>query len=405
MNAKIKKDFPIFKQKINGHPIIYLDSASTSQKPQAVLDAVNNFYTTSNANVHRGVYTLAEQATQMYEDARATVAKFLNADPNEIVFTGGTTESINLVANTWGIIDVEPDDEIVITELEHHSNLLPWQLLAYHQDATLKYIPVRADGRLDLSKLSSIFTDQTRLVSVSHVSNALGSHNGVAEIIEAAHNIGALVVVDAAQSAPHQAIDVRKMECDFLAFSGHKLLAPTGVGVLFVNKAMHEVMPPYQVGGGMVYEAAYKEASWRDMPYKLEAGTPPIAQAIGLAAGIKYLQETVDFAELKKHEAALCEQLIDGLSELSSIRILGPVDELKKTGHLVSFVVDGMHAHDVAAYLDKFGICVRAGHQCAQPLAKKMGLDASVRVSFYLYNDAQEVEQFLAVMRELHKGL
>lgn len=401
----LRSDFPIFKQKINGHSLTYLDSASTAQKPQAVLDAMMNFYTTSNANIHRGVYTLGEKATQLYEEARATVAQFINADASEIVFTRSTTEGINLVASTWGMVDVEPDDEIVITELEHHSNLLPWQMLAYHQDATLKFIPVRADGTLDMKKVPQIITEQTKLVAITHVSNFLGTHNGVQEIIEKAHDIGALVLVDAAQSAPHQPIDVQKMGCDFLVFSGHKILGPTGIGVLYVNKALHEVMPPYQLGGGMVYEAGFKEASWREMPHKLEAGTPAIAQAIGLAAGIRYLQDNVDFAALRKHEAALCEQLIDGLSALSSIKILGPVHELKKTGHLVSFVVDGMHAHDVAAFCDTFGIAVRAGHQCVQPLSKKMGIDSSVRASFYLYNTPEEVDQLVRVMTKLHQSL
>lgn len=405
MKKTIRNDFPILKQTINGHPLIYFDNASTSQKPQQVLDALIHFYTTTNANIHRGVYTIAEQATQLYEDARIKVATFIGAaDPKEIVFTQGTTEGLNLVAATWGAVDILQGDEIVITELEHHSNILPWQLLAYHQEAKLKYIPVLADGRLDITALSTI-TSRTKLASVSHVSNVLGVHNPVQAIIDAVHAVDGMAVIDAAQSVAHQPLDVQKMQCDFLAFSGHKMLAPTGIGVLYIKKDLHESLPPYQVGGGMVYDVDFRQATWRDMPHKFEAGTPPIAQAIALGAAIDYLRDNVDWADLRKHEAALCEQLIDGLLKLSSVKILGPIDELKKVGHMVTFTVDGMHAHDVAAYLDQYGICVRAGHHCAQPLAKRLGIEASVRASFYLYNTPQEVDKMLQVMGTLHQSL
>ncbi|MCX5922628.1 MAG: cysteine desulfurase [Candidatus Dependentiae bacterium] len=406
MKKNIRNDFPILKQKMNGHPLIYFDNASTSQKPQAVLDALMNFYTTTNANIHRGIYTIGEQATQAYEDARVKVARFINAqDPSEIVFTSGTTESINLVASTWGVCDLEEGDEILITELEHHSNMVPWQLLAYKQSAKLKFIPVLPDGRLDTKTLSKLITSRTKIVSLSHVSNALGVHNGIQDIITAAHAVDAMVMIDAAQSVPHQPIDVQAMNCDFLAFSGHKMLAPTGIGVLYIKKDLHDFMSPYQVGGGMVQEVDFKEATWRSMPQKLEAGTPPIAQAIGLGAAIDYLQSSVDWAALRAHEAALCTQLIDGLSTIPSIKLLGPLDELKKVGHMVSFTVDGMHPHDVAAYLNNYGICVRAGHHCAQPLAKKLGIEASVRVSFYCYNTVAEVKYFIEVMKKIHTVL
>lgn len=398
---KIHKDFPILSTKFNGKPLIYFDNASTTQKPQAVLDSLMNFYTKSNANVHRGVYALAENATQAYENARAAVAQWINADPSEIVFTRGTTESINLVASTWGQCVVEEDDSIVITELEHHSNMVPWQLLAYKNDAQLKYIPVKSDGSLDISKLSKFITKHTKFVSVSHVSNALGVHNPIQEIIERAHAVGAYVLIDAAQSVAHQPIDVKKMDCDFLAFSGHKILGPTGIGVLYIKKELAELMPPYQFGGGMVHEVDFQETSWRQAPYKFEAGTPAIAQAVGLAEAISYLQSNVDWAELRAHEAALCVRTIEGLSTLKGVRLLGPLDQLKKVGHMVSFTVDDIHPHDVAAYLDQFGICVRAGHHCAQPLAKKLGIDASVRVSFYCYNTLAEVEIFLEAMAKL----
>ena len=398
---KIQKDFPILSTTINGKPLIYFDNAATTQKPQAVLDALMNFYTQSNANVHRGVYTLAENATQAYENARAVVAQWINADPSEIVFTRGTTESINLVASTWGHCVVEKDDSIVITELEHHSNMVPWQLLAYKNDATLKYIPVHADGTLDISKLSKLITKHTKFVALSHVSNALGVHNPIKDIIDRAHAVGAYVLIDAAQSVAHQPIDVKKMDCDFLAFSGHKILGPTGIGVLYIKKELAKLMPPYQLGGGMVHEVDFQETSWRPAPHKFEAGTPAIAQAIGLAAAITYLQKNVDWAELRAHEAALCTRTIQGLWAIKGIRLLGPLDQLEKVGHMVSFTVDGMHPHDVAAWLDQFGICVRAGHHCAQPLAKKLGIEASVRVSFYCYNTMEEVETFLQAMSQL----
>jgi cysteine desulfurase/selenocysteine lyase len=398
---KIQNDFPILSTKINGKPLIYFDNAATSQKPQAVIDALTAFYTQSNANVHRGVYTLAENATQMYENARATIARWINADPSEIIFTRGTTESINLVASTWGSCIVEEDDSIVITELEHHSNMVPWQLLAYKNDAELKYIPVHADGTLDISKLSKIITKRTKFVSVSHVSNALGVHNPIKEIIDRAHQVGAYILIDAAQSAAHQPIDVKKMDCDFLAFSGHKILGPTGIGVLYIKKEIAELMPPYQLGGGMVNEVDFQETSWRSTPHKFEAGTPAIAQAVGLAAAVNYLQNKIDWASLRAHEAALCTRAIQGLSAIKRVRLLGPLDELQKVGHIVTFTVEGMHPHDVAAYLDQFGICVRAGHHCAQPLAKKLGIDASVRVSFYCYNTLEEVEIFLKAMNDL----
>lgn len=402
----IRNDFPILKQKMNGHNLIYFDNAATTQKPQVVIDSLVNYYTTSNANIHRSICTLGENATQMYEDARAKVAQFIGAsDASEIVFTRGATEGINLIANTWGECDVDDGDEIVITEMEHHSNLVPWQMLAYRKNAKLKFIPVLPDGTLDMEKAASIITHKTKLVSLVHVSNALGTHNPIQQLIDMAHAVDAMVVIDAAQSVAHQPIDVIKMDCDFLVFSGHKLLAPTGIGVLYIKKDLHEHIPPYQVGGAMVQEVDFKQASWRDMPYKFEAGTQSIADAIALGTAIDYIKAHIDWADLRAHETKLTTALIDGFSEIPSVKILGPIEQLKKVGHLVSFTVEGMHAHDVAAYLDKNGICVRAGHHCAQPLAKKLGYGASVRASFYAYNTMEEVERFIEVMRQLHKEL
>jgi cysteine desulfurase/selenocysteine lyase len=401
----IKKDFPIFKRTINGKPLIYFDNASTTQKPQVVLDAIINFYTHHNANVHRGVYTLAEEATQAYEHAREVVAQWINAHPSEIIFTRGTTEGINMIASTFGPCVVQESDTILITELEHHANLVPWQLLAYNTEAFLKYIPVAQDGTLKITALPRLLTKKTKIVALSHVSNALGVHNPIQEIIEAAHAVGAYVLIDAAQSIAHQPIDVQKMDCDFLAFSGHKIFGPTGIGVLYVKKEILDVLPPYQVGGGMVHEVDYKETSWRPAPHKFEAGTPAIAQAVGLAAAITYMQNNVDWAALRAHEAALCSRLIDGLSAIKEVTLLGPIEQLKKVGHMVTFTVDGVHAHDVSAYLDQHGICVRAGHHCAQPLAKKMGIDASVRVSFHGYNSIDEVDTLIQLLKKMIASL
>jgi cysteine desulfurase/selenocysteine lyase len=285
--------------------------------------------------------------------------------------------------------------------MEHSSNLIPWQQISHKTGAHLKFIPVLPDGTLDYAQLSHLMSKKTKLVAVVHVSNVLGTCNDIEAIISAANAVGARVLIDAAQSIPHQLIDVKKMKCDFLAFSGHKMLGPTGIGVLYIKKELHDHVPPYQLGGGMVYEADFEHATWHKAPHKYEAGTPPIAQAIALGAAIDYVQKHISYDALQKHEAALCAQMIAGLSEFEKIRILGPLDQLKKQGHLVSFTVDGMHAHDVAAYLSNYGICVRAGHHCAQPLAKKMGIGASIRASFYVYNTHEEVEKFLEVIRIL----
>lgn len=397
-----QKDFPILKSSVNGNALAYLDSASTSQKPQEVIDAISHFYATGYANVHRGVYTLAEEATRQYEQVRMQVAAWIGAqDPREIVFTHGATEAINMVAASWALAHIKAGDEILLSELEHHANLLPWQYVAGKTGAQLKFIPVRPDGTLAMDQLDQLITSKTKLVSIIHVSNAVGTHVDVATIIAKAHAIGARVLVDAAQSIPHQRIDVRALGCDFLVFGAHKMLGPTGVGVLYIKKDLHDQMRAYQLGGGIVYESTYESATFLPVPQLLEAGTPPIAQVIGLGAAITYLEKNVDFDALRVHEAKLCAQLIDGLERMPRIRILGNTDELKKRGHLVSFVMQNMHAHDVAAYLDGFGIAVRAGHHCAQPFARKMGYDASVRVSFYLYNTVQEVDRLIDALKKL----
>lgn len=398
---KLRADFPILSQKVNGYPLIACDNASTTHKPQSVIDAIVKFYTTTNANIYRGIHLFAEQATQHYEDARKKVAHFIGAFPEEIIFTRGCTAAINFVSATWGDEHIKAGDEIVMTELEHHSNLLPWQRLAHKKGALLKFIPIFPDGSLDLSHLDSIITHKTKMVSVIHVSNAVGTHVDIATIIARACAVGARVLIDAAQSVPHQKINVHELGCDFLVFSGHKLLGPTGIGVLYIKKELHEQVPPYEVGGGMVENVDCTHATWAPAPQKFEAGTPPIAQAIGLGTAIDYIQAHINFNDLIVYEAQLCSRFIDGLLQIQQVTVLGPIAELKKKGHLVSFLVKNIHSHDVASFLDSRGICVRAGHHCAQPFAKKLGYDASVRVSFYFYNTFEEVDFILAAIREL----
>ncbi|MCA9770252.1 SufS family cysteine desulfurase [Candidatus Dependentiae bacterium] len=397
----LRADFPILQKKINDYPLVYLDSASASQKPQHVVDALVRFYTNDNANVGRGLYFLAEKATQEYEYARSKVAHFIGVRSEEIVFTSGTTASINFIATGWGFEHIQKGDEILLTEMEHHSNLVPWQQIAQKKGAVLKFIPVKQNGVLDLEYLLHLITNKTKLVSVVYTSNALGITNNVDAIIQAAHAVGAKVFLDAPQTVPHKKIDVTTLNCDFLAFSSQKMLGPTGLGILYIKKELQDEVLPYQFGGGMVFSVDWHTAIFTKAPYKFEAGSPPIAQVIGLGAAINYLNNNVDFDELQKHEATLCAQLIDGLQKIRGITILGPMEELKKSGHIVSFVVDGVHAHDVAAYLNQYGICVRAGHHCTQPLHKKLGITASVRVSFYLYNTPQEVDFLLAKLSDL----
>lgn len=398
----MRKDFPILDQMVGDKPLIYFDSAATSQRPQQVIDCLSSFYTNSNANIHRGIHMLSERATELYEQAREKIAQFIGAaDACEVIFTRGTTEGINLVAETWGMDNLKAGDEILVSEMEHHANLLPWQRLAKRTGATLKFIPVTPEGKLAMDKLDELITKKTKLVAVTHASNVLGTHVDVKTIGKKAHAVGAKILVDAAQSIPHEKIDVKDLDCDFLAFSGHKMLGPTGIGVLYIKKELHANLPPYQVGGGIVYEVDFHDARWQEVPQRFEAGTPAIAQAVGLGAAVDYMKKNVDFAELKKHEAALTKRAIEGISKLPKVRLFGPLDDLKLSGHLVNFVVDGMHAHDVSEYLNSNGIAVRAGHHCAQPLAKKFGVPASVRASFHGYNTLDEVDTFVNAMTGL----
>lgn len=401
MMHNIRKDFPLLAREVHGKPLCYLDSASTSQKPQAVIDAVVKAYTTFNANPGRGIYQLAEQAAMEYEHARAIVARHIHANPDEIVFVRGATEGINVIAQGWGNYHLKRGDEIVLTELEHHANLVPWQRVAQQTEAVLKFIPITKDGSLDYSSIPSIITQRTKLVAVTHNSNAIGTSVDVTPIIAAAKKVHARVLIDAAQSAPHHMIDVTTLGCDFLTFSGHKTLGPTGIGVLYMHASVRDEVQPLTLGGGAVLEVDWHHATLRKAPAKFEAGTVSLAQAIGLGAAITYLQEKVSFDALQKHEAALCAQLIDGLAHHKRITIIGPHEELRRKGHLVTFVVDGIHAHDVAAFLDQRGICVRAGTFCAQPLMKKLGYDGAIRASFHCYSTSQDVDRLLEAVSAL----
>lgn len=392
-----KKDFPLLVRENSS----YFDSASTTQKPQLVLDAIQHAYTTYNANPGRGIYALAEEATEQYEDARSTVAQFIGAQLNEIIFTANATAGINLIAQGWAQKHLNAGDEILLTELEHHSNLLPWQCVAKETGAHLKFIPILSDGSLDMSKLDSLLTERTKLVACTHSSNAIGTAVDVETIIKRALQVGAKTLIDACQTVPHQSINVSQMGCDFLVFSGHKLLGPTGVGVLYIKESMQDDLQPLSLGGGQPLEVTWDQYRLKKGPHKFEAGTQPFIQAMGLAAAINYLQEWVPFDALQLHEAALCARLIDRLLTMKNVKILGPIEQLKTEGHLVTFVVDGMHSHDVAAYLDSKGIAVRAGHFCAQPLFKKLGHDGAVRASFYCYTQKDDIDRLLQAMRQL----
>ena len=399
MPSNIKDQFPLLKK----HPsLIYLDNAATTQKPQAVIDALVDYYTNHNANIHRGIYTFGEQATQLYEQARATVADFIGAQQDEIVFVKNATEGINLVASAWGLHHIKAGNNIVLTEYEHHSNLLPWQRLAQQSDATLRIIPVHDDGTLNYQKLDTVITAKTKLVAFSAVSNVTGAYTDSKRIIDAAHKVGAKVLIDAAQLVAHEPVNVKHLDVDFMVFSGHKLFGPTGIGVLYIKKALQQEMVPYQVGGGVVFDVDWEQTHYAQGPHRFEAGTPPIAQAIGLAAAINWLKQQ-DVKAIAEHETSLMRMLLDGLERMPGIRILGSIEQLKHKGHLVSFVVDGVHAHDVAAFLNQANIAVRAGHHCAQPLARRLGVDASVRASMACYTTQKDIQRFLDKLNELIK--
>ena len=387
----IRADFPILAELVHERPLVYLDNAATSQKPRVVIDALRTYYETYNANIHRGLHALSERATAEYEAARVGVARFINAaHPHEVIFTRGTTEAINLVARSWGDANIGEGDEILLTEMEHHSNLVPWQMLAQRRDAALRYIPIDAEGRIDLETYARMFGPRTRLVTVTHMSNVLGTITPAADLIRIAHAHGVPVMLDAAQSIPHVPVDVQALDADFVAFSGHKMLGPTGIGALYGREALLDAMEPLFGGGSMIRVVELHQSSWTGLPDKLEGGTPNIAGAIGLGAAVDYLQ-TVGMPNVTAHEHQLTEYALAQLSDLEDVRVFGPPDAQERGG-VISFYVGDVHPHDVGTLLDAEGIAVRAGHHCAQPLMRKLGVAATVRASMYLYNTAAEVD-------------
>lgn len=393
--VELRKLFPILDQEVNGHPLVYLDSAATSQKPVQVIEAVNDYYRHSNSNVHRGVHTLGNRATDLYEGARDKVRTFINAaSTKEIVFLRGTTTALNLVAQSYGRANVKEGDEIVITTMEHHSNIIPWQQLAKATGATLKYIPLQEDGTISLEDVRATVTPNTKIVSVMMVSNVLGTINPIEEITKIAHNNGAVMVVDGAQAAPHLAIDVKKLNCDFFAFSGHKMCGPTGIGVLYGKQALLEEMEPIEFGGEMIDFVGLYESTWKELPWKFEGGTPIIAGAIGLGAAIDFLRD-IGLDHIEQHEHKLAAYAMDALSDIPDIKIYGPKKGNDRAS-VVTFNLGDVHPHDVATVLDAEGIAVRAGHHCAQPLMKWCEASATARASFYLYNTEEDIDRLAA---------
>jgi len=398
INKDIKSYFPILNQQVNGHPLVYLDSAATSQKPIQVIEAIKHYYEFDNSNVHRGVHTLGNRATDKYEGAREKVRNFINAKTTEeIIFTRGTTTALNTVASSYGRANVEQGDEIVITHMEHHSNIIPWQQLAKEKNATLKYIDLEADGTLDLEKVRATITPKTKIVSVSMASNVLGTINPIKEIAKIAHANGAVMVADGAQAAPHMKIDVQELNIDFLGFSGHKMCGPTGIGVLYGKKEHLEKMEPIEFGGEMIDFVGLHDSTWKELPWKFEGGTPIIAGAIGLGAAIDFLNE-VGLDNIAQHEHKLVGYAMDQLETIDGLKIFGPRDPMKRCG-LVTFNLDDVHPHDVATVLDMNGIAVRAGHHCAQPLMKCLQQVATARASFYLYNTEEDIDRLVAGLR------
>ncbi|PYK86567.1 MAG: cysteine desulfurase [Verrucomicrobia bacterium] len=393
----IREDFPILRERAHGHPLIYFDSAATSQKPRAVLDALRNYYEHENANVHRGLHELSSRATEAYEKSRQQVANYLGAaSADEIVFTRGTTESINLVAQAWGGKFLRDGDVVLLTEMEHHSNLVPWQLLAERTGAQLRFVPVCDDGTLALDRLSSLLTPEVKLFAFTHVSNSLGTINPVRELCEKARAVGALTLVDAAQSAGHMPINVRELGCDFLAFSGHKMCGPTGIGALYGRAEILDSIPPWHGGGEMIVSVTLEKSAFKKAPHRFEAGTPNIAGAIGLAAAIDYI-ESIGRAAIFEHDAQLAGYAMERLAELPGMRVLGPSAE---RGALVGFVMEAAHPHDLTTFADQYGLAMRGGHHCNQPLMRRFGLPGTTRASFYFYNTKGEIDRMIEILRD-----
>jgi cysteine desulfurase / selenocysteine lyase len=395
ISKDIRSYFPILNQEVNGYPLVYLDSAATSQKPIQVIEALKNYYEFDNSNVHRGVHTLGNRATESYEGAREKVRNFISAkSTQEIIFMRGTTTAINTVAQSYGVANVQEGDEIVITYMEHHSNIIPWQQLAKEKGAILKYVDLEEDGTLSIEKVRATITERTKIVSIMYVSNVLGTMNPIKEITQIAHENGAIMVVDGAQAVPHLRVDVQDLDCDFFAFSGHKMCGPTGIGVLYGKKELLEQMEPVEFGGEMIDFVGLYESTWKELPWKFEGGTPIIAGAVGLAAAIDFLEE-IGLDEIEKHEHKLAAYAMDRMSTINGLTIYGPQDPGKRAG-IVTFNLDDVHPHDVATVLDMNGIAVRAGHHCAQPLMKWLQVTATARASFYLYNSEEDIDRLVA---------
>jgi len=400
--ARIRQDFPILNREVRpGVKVVYLDSTATSQKPLAVIEAMNDFYHRFNANIHRGVHTLAEEATAMYEQARVKIARFINArNAHEIIYTRNTTESINLVAYTWARANLKSGDLVILTEMEHHSNLVPWHMLAAERGIQLEFIPVTENGLLDLETYKSLLTRTPKLVSFTHISNVLGTINPAAEIIKLAHDAGAVAVVDGAQSVPHLKVDVQALDADFYAFSAHKMCGPTGIGALYGKAALLDAMPPFLGGGDMIKEVKLRSFRPNSVPAKFEAGTPAIAESVGFGAAVDYLTG-IGMDKISTHEHEIIEYALERLEEIPGVKVFGPSAD--KKGGVASFTFDGVHPHDVAQILDRDGIAVRAGHHCAQPLHEKFGIPATTRASFYLYSTKDEVDKLVEGIYKVKK--
>ncbi len=396
----IREDFPILRQEVRGHPLVYFDSAASSQKPRAVIEALQYYYEHDNANVHRGLHELSSRATDAYEGARQKVARYLGAaSAEEIIFTRGTTEAINLVVNAWGGKFLREGDVVLLTEMEHHSNIVPWQLLAERTGVRLRYLPVHEDGTLALEELDQWLTPEVKLFAFTHISNSLGTINPVEELCRAARKVGAISLVDAAQSAGHLPLDVRQIGCDFLAFSGHKMCGPTGIGALYGRHELLSSLPPWHGGGEMISSVTFQGATFKDAPHRFEAGTPNIAGAIGLGAAIDYI-EKIGRAAIFAHDEALTRYAVEQMAELPGIRLFGPPG---KRGGLVSFIMESAHPHDVTTFADRYGLALRGGHHCNQPLMRKFRLPGTTRASFYFYNTRAEVDRMMEILKEVQR--
>jgi len=399
---KIRADFPILDREVHpGVPLVYLDSTATSQKPRCVIEEMDSFYRTHNANIHRGIHVLAEEATAKYEESRDKVARFIHAaSPRQVIFTRNATESINLVAYSWARANLKSGDLIILTEMEHHSNLVPWHMLASERNVRLEFIPVNGDGSLDLGVFQNLLKQEPRLVAFTHMSNVLGTINPAKEMIHLAHAAGAITLLDAAQSVPHLPVNVQDLDVDFMAFSAHKMLGPTGIGVLYGRSDLLENMPPFLGGGDMIKTVHLRSFAPNSLPHKFEAGTPAIAEAIGFGSAVDYLQE-IGMQQVEMHEQAMIHYALERLEEVPGLKVYGPAAEQK--GAVAAFSLDDIHPHDVAQVLDRYGLAVRAGHHCAQPLHEKLGIPASTRASFYLYNTPEEIDRLIEGIYQVKK--